>query len=81
MDRDALCETCGCGCNDCPGHFAHINLAQPVYHPGFITNVNKILRCICCECGNLRIRSKELREKIRRKANAITRFKLVFEAC
>lgn len=27
MDRDNLCETCGCNYSDCPGHFAHINLA------------------------------------------------------
>lgn len=27
MERDTICETCGCNYNDCPGHFANINLA------------------------------------------------------
>jgi DNA-directed RNA polymerase beta' subunit len=41
----------------------------------------KILRCICCECGRLRIRDKELKARIARKSSARTRFKKIFEAC
>jgi DNA-directed RNA polymerase II subunit RPB1 len=58
-DRDAKCGTCGCDAIECPGHFGHIALAQPVYHPGYITNVLKVLRCICSHCGRLRLNERE----------------------
>jgi DNA-directed RNA polymerase II subunit RPB1 len=62
MDRSQECKTCLCDYNDCPGHFGHITLAQPVYHPGYVNHVNKILRCICFECGRLRLRDKKIRD-------------------
>jgi DNA-directed RNA polymerase II subunit RPB1 len=34
IDRGTSCETCGEGQAECPGHFGHIELAVPVYHPG-----------------------------------------------
>ncbi|TRM63029.1 hypothetical protein BD626DRAFT_497365 [Schizophyllum amplum] len=41
------CQTCGEGMSECPGHFGHIELARPVFHPGrFIVKVKKILECI-----------------------------------
>ncbi|KIK66076.1 hypothetical protein GYMLUDRAFT_38551 [Collybiopsis luxurians FD-317 M1] len=39
---------------ECPGHFGHIELATPVFHPGFIAKVKKILECICVNCGKLK---------------------------
>ena len=54
MDRNMLCATCGCTYIECPGHFGSITLAQPVYHPGYITSIIKVLRCICSDCGKLR---------------------------
>ena len=80
-DRDEPCGTCGCSYKECPGHFGHIELAQPVFHGGYITSVLNVLRSVCCSCGNLLLRDKALREQIRRKPNARTRFKLVKDAC
>jgi DNA-directed RNA polymerase II subunit RPB1 len=34
IDRNFKCQTCGEGMSECPGHFGHIELAKPVYHPG-----------------------------------------------
>jgi DNA-directed RNA polymerase II subunit RPB1 len=34
IDRNTSCETCGEGMSECPGHFGHIELARPIYHPG-----------------------------------------------
>lgn len=34
IDRNYKCQTCGEGMAECPGHFAHIELAKPVYHIG-----------------------------------------------
>lgn len=57
-DRDAVCATCSCSTIECPGHFGHIMLSQPVFHISFIDTVYNILRCICCECGMLKLRGK-----------------------
>eukprot|EP00656_Telonema_subtile_P024013 TRINITY_DN2574_c0_g1_i5.p1 TRINITY_DN2574_c0_g1~~TRINITY_DN2574_c0_g1_i5.p1 ORF type:complete len:865 (-),score=177.51 TRINITY_DN2574_c0_g1_i5:60-2654(-) len=51
-DRTLRCQTCG-GAGECPGHFAHIELAQPVYNIGLIDMVLKILRCVCYSCSKL----------------------------
>lgn len=34
IDRAYKCGTCGEDMAECPGHFGHIELAAPVYHPG-----------------------------------------------
>jgi len=49
------CETCGYDSTYCPGHFAHIDLVESVYHIGFINFVKKILSCICLKCSKLLI--------------------------
>jgi DNA-directed RNA polymerase II subunit RPB1 len=36
IDRNFKCQTCGEGMSECPGHFGHIELARPVFHPGII---------------------------------------------
>lgn len=36
IDRNFKCQTCGEGMSECPGHFGHIELARPVFHPGAI---------------------------------------------
>ncbi|KAH9893034.1 beta and beta-prime subunits of DNA dependent RNA-polymerase [Xylariomycetidae sp. FL2044] len=43
VDRQFKCGTCLESMSECPGHFGHIELAKPVYHPGFIKKVKKIL--------------------------------------
>ena len=48
------CLTCEGDILECPGHFGHIVLAEPVYHVGFIEIVKKILSCICFNCSRLR---------------------------
>ena len=43
IDRNFKCQTCGEGMSECPGHFGHIELARPVFHPGayefFLSNL------------------------------------------
>lgn len=34
IDRAYRCATCGENMTECPGHFGHIELAVPVFHPG-----------------------------------------------
>ena len=34
------CSTCGLDATHCVGHFGHIDLMEPIYHLGFIHNIN-----------------------------------------
>ncbi|KAM0719906.1 hypothetical protein Q7P37_004041 [Cladosporium fusiforme] len=53
IDRAYRCATCGENMTECPGHFGHIELAVPVFHPGFVTKVKKILESVCHNCGKI----------------------------
>lgn len=45
------CETCGLNKRKCPGHFGHIELAVPVYHISWVSQILYWLRCLCVNCG------------------------------
>ncbi|KAI0158202.1 DNA-directed RNA polymerase II subunit RPB1 [Xylariaceae sp. FL1272] len=54
VDRQFKCATCLENMGECPGHFGHIELAKPVYHPGFIKKVKKILEIVCTNCSKVK---------------------------
>ena len=58
-DYQINCATCGLNSADCPGHFGHTLLTQPVYHFGFIEHVKNILGCICIRCSKLLVYKNE----------------------
>jgi DNA-directed RNA polymerase II subunit RPB1 len=49
IDRAYKCATCGENMTECPGHFGHIELAVPVFHPGRLVRwkvaLRKLLTC------------------------------------
>jgi DNA-directed RNA polymerase II subunit RPB1 len=49
------CTTCGLNSLECPGHFGHTELAEPVFHYGFLTHLTSLLKCICHKCSNILI--------------------------
>ena len=49
------CSTCGLNHQECPGHFGHIDLAEPVFHFGFLDHLKTILHCICIRCSKILI--------------------------
>ena len=53
IDRQYNCATCDQSMSECPGHFGHIELAKPVYHPGFLKKVKKLLEMVCHNCGRV----------------------------
>lgn len=53
------CATCGFDSENCIGHFGHIDLAEPVYHDGYILWIKKILGCICLKCSKILIKKNE----------------------
>lgn len=42
VDRKGHCMTCAGNLADCPGHFAHLELAKPVFHIGFLAKTLKV---------------------------------------
>ncbi|KAH9045807.1 beta and beta-prime subunits of DNA dependent RNA-polymerase [Lactarius hengduanensis] len=83
IDRNFKCQTCGESMSECPGHFGHIELARPVFHPGFIVKVKKILESICVNCGKLKadISDPNFAEKIRHVRDLKTRMAIVWSHC
>jgi len=54
-DNRLRCKTCRNDVKLCPGHWGYMRLAGGgYYHPCFIDNVLKTLRCICFWCSALR---------------------------
>ncbi|CAH7669886.1 DNA-directed RNA polymerase II subunit RPB1 [Phakopsora pachyrhizi] len=84
IDRGMKCQTCGEDMSTCPGHFAHIELARPVYHVGFLNRVKKILECVCVQCGKLKLDTKtdsNLETMARRIRDPKKRFLAVHQLC
>ncbi|KAF7333371.1 DNA-directed RNA polymerase subunit [Mycena venus] len=83
IDCNFKCQTCGEGMSECPGHFGHIELARPVFHPGFILKVKKILECICINCGKLKadISDPTFADKIRHIRDPKHRMAVVWAHC
>ena len=44
------CTTCGLNSLKCPGHFGHTELAEPVFHFGFMNHLKTVLQCVCLKC-------------------------------
>src|SRR5271167_3965936 len=53
IDRQFRCATCDQSQIECPGHFGHIELAKPVFHPGFLKKIKKLLEIVCHNCGKV----------------------------
>ncbi|KXS08894.1 beta and beta-prime subunits of DNA dependent RNA-polymerase, partial [Gonapodya prolifera JEL478] len=55
LERGLLCATCGEDASACQGHFGHIRLTKPVFHPHCISTIKKILEIFCVFCGELKL--------------------------
>ena len=58
--RRGRCVTCNEGWDKCPGHFGHLELAEPVYHPGLLQQTIRLLKRICkhCHVGHIKPKKK-----------------------
>jgi len=54
------CRTCGNTAATCPGHFGHIELAEPVIHVSFVKLVYKLLTVSCRNCGRILITQEKM---------------------
>ncbi|MGN6822793.1 MAG: DNA-directed RNA polymerase subunit A', partial [Candidatus Nitrosocosmicus sp.] len=60
LEPGQKCSTCGNTSARCPGHFGHIELAEPVLHIAFIDDVHKLLLIICRSCNRIKLNNEEL---------------------
>ncbi|GMT04367.1 hypothetical protein PENTCL1PPCAC_26541, partial [Pristionchus entomophagus] len=84
IDRKGRCMTCAGNLADCPGHFAHMELAKPVFHIGFLTKSLKLLRCVCFYCSRLMLdkdngRVKDILKKTT--TNPRKRLAMIYDIC
>ena len=73
LEPGQKCSTCGNTASRCPGHFGHIELAEPVLHMAFVSDINKLIQATCRTCGRLLLPTPELEAYGARIKNAQTR--------
>ncbi|KAF5321315.1 hypothetical protein D9619_000650 [Psilocybe cf. subviscida] len=54
-DRSDICATCHLTYFTCPGHYGHIDLPAPVFHPLFMGNMFNLLRGTCVFCHKFKL--------------------------
>ncbi|KAJ7490360.1 hypothetical protein B0H11DRAFT_2010213 [Mycena galericulata] len=54
-ERQDICATCRLTFFTCPGHFGHIELPAPVFHPLFMGNMYNLLRDTCLFCHRFKL--------------------------
>jgi DNA-directed RNA polymerase II subunit RPB1 len=69
------CTTCGLNYLECPGHFGHIELAEPVFHYGFLDHLKSLLQCVCTKCSNILIEKSDAHFKKAMLKRSEARFK------
>jgi len=60
LEPGQKCLTCGNTAARCPGHFGHIELAEPVLHIAFIDNIYKLIQSTCRSCSRLKVTQEVL---------------------
>lgn len=79
VNRVSICQTCNGNSASCPGHFAHVELAKPVFHIGFLKKTLKVLRCVCFYCSKILVDTQGPRiVEILRKSKNDPRRRLAF---
>jgi DNA-directed RNA polymerase subunit A' len=60
LEPGQKCATCGNTSAKCPGHFGHIELAEPVLHIAFVDDVHKLLLITCRSCNRIKLDPEDL---------------------
>lgn len=78
-DRNANCSSCKLNSTECPGHFSHIKLHEPIFDINYLDWVQKILSCICFKCSEILAdpKSAEVNKIITNTKIGETRFNLI----
>ena len=54
-ENSQKCEICGQSAWNCNGHFGHIHLQRPVYHPFYIKSLRQLVVGMCSTGKHLRV--------------------------
>src|ERR687883_650010 len=60
LEPGQKCATCGNTSAKCPGHFGHIELAEPVLHIAFVDDIHKLLLITCRACNRIKLDADDL---------------------
>src|SRR5690348_14919145 len=60
LEPGQKCATCGNTSAKCPGHFGHIELAEPVLHIAFVDDIHKLLLITCRSCNRIKLKLEDL---------------------
>ena len=60
------CKTCRLDYFSCPGHFGHVELAVPVYHPLLFKHLFNLLRSTCFYCHAFRLKDVKVKRYVAR---------------
>ncbi len=60
LEPGQKCATCGNTSAKCPGHFGHIELAEPVLHIAFVDDIHKLLLITCRSCNRIKLKIEDL---------------------
>lgn len=74
---ESICETCGEKHKTCPGHFGHIELAEPIVNPVYERHIVNILRCICISCNRIKLPQESLEHRGVMSTRGAVRFKRI----
>ncbi|GAA5929576.1 DNA-directed RNA polymerase I core subunit RPA190 [Sporobolomyces koalae] len=66
LGKGDICTTCHLTSFDCPGHFGHIQLPAPVFHPMYLVQAFQILRGTCSYCHRFLVNDVQLLKQIAR---------------
>ncbi len=73
------CITCDMSSRQCPGHFGHIELHEPILHPLYYKQIVAYLKCFCTKCSRLLINKNQLEISGLNKYKRGNRFKKLIE--
>jgi DNA-directed RNA polymerase beta' subunit len=61
LEKDKICESCKKSSMDCPGHFGHIELHHPIFHPMYYRMIISFLKCFCIKCYKFLLTEEHLK--------------------
>ena len=76
LEPGQKCGTCGNTSARCPGHFGHIELAEPVLHIAFVDDIHKLLITCCRSCSRVKLGQSDI-EKYRALRNAKAAYSVI----
>lgn len=78
-NSEKKCTTCLLNSKQCPGHFGHIELNEPIIHPGYFKQVLSYLKCFCIKCHTILIDKEQIQILGFSKYKRTARFEKIIE--